>query len=182
MVVVGVDAHGLVELGGRHDADAVGRFRDFRAQFAQFGGHGGDAVGFFYAPAGNIAQAAGAAAGQGDHGQGHRRIRDVVGIQIKRQHRLAFGTRHFDKVVAPQYAGADFFQLARKRHIALNAVAADAAHPHRAAAEQAGGQKIRRAGGIALHMYHRRGMVNAVFRQPEDGVILIVYLHAETCH
>jgi hypothetical protein len=44
----------------RRDADEVGAFFDRGAQLAQFGGHGGDAVGFLDAPAGDVAQRAGA--------------------------------------------------------------------------------------------------------------------------
>ena len=54
------------------------------AQFAQLAGHGGDAVGFFDAPAGNIAQRGGAVGVQGHGSQRHGCIGDVVAIKVNR--------------------------------------------------------------------------------------------------
>ena len=66
------------------DADAVGPFFHRGAQFAQFAGHGGDAVGLFDTPAGDVAQGGGAIGVQGHGGQGHGRVGDVVAIEINR--------------------------------------------------------------------------------------------------
>ena len=66
----------------RRDADEVGAFFDLGAQLAQFGRHGGDAVGFLDAPRRDVAQRAGAVGVQGHHAQGHGGVGDVVAIQV----------------------------------------------------------------------------------------------------
>lgn len=65
----------------------VGAFLDIGAQLAQFAGHGGDAVGFLDAPAGDVAQGAGAVGIKRHHGQGHGRVGNVVAIQVNRLER-----------------------------------------------------------------------------------------------
>ena len=47
----------------------------------QLGGHGGDAVGFLHAPAGDVAQPCGAVGVQRHGGQGHGRVGDVVAVR-----------------------------------------------------------------------------------------------------
>ncbi|MNT02738.1 hypothetical protein D3C72_1372450 [compost metagenome] len=84
MVVIGVDAGGLPRFTVRRrcDADVVGAFLDGGTELAQFGGHGGQAVGLLHAPAGNIAQG-GAAIGIQRHGrQGHGGIGNVVAVHV----------------------------------------------------------------------------------------------------
>ncbi len=51
-------------------------------KFAQFAGHGGDAVGFLHAPTGDVAQRGGALRIQRHHGQRHGRVGDVVAIEV----------------------------------------------------------------------------------------------------
>ena len=69
------------------DADEIGSLLHRRAQLAQLGRHGGNAVGFLHAPARNVAQRAGAIGIQRHHGQRHRRIGNVVAVQINRLQR-----------------------------------------------------------------------------------------------
>ena len=133
-------------------------------EFAQFGGHGGDAVGFFHAPRADIAQAATRAGSKGHHGQGHCRIGDVVGIQIEGADALAGAAGYLNIIFAPLHGGADFFQLGGKRGVALDAVPPDAVHAHGSGGEQTGGKEIGCAGGIAFHMKGSRGVVTGCFR------------------
>ena len=70
MVVVGVDGGGG-DHGRRRHAQVVGALLHHGAQLAQLGGHGGDAVGLLDAPAGDVAQRAGAVGIQRGHGDGH---------------------------------------------------------------------------------------------------------------
>jgi hypothetical protein len=64
--------------------DKVSTFDDSCAQLAQLASHGSNAVGFFDAPAGNIAQCGGALGVQGHYGQRHSSVGDMVAIQVNR--------------------------------------------------------------------------------------------------
>ena len=182
VVVVSVDCRIGREHGRWRDVDGFRLFHHRSAHFAQFCRHRGNAVGFFHTPRADIAQRAGRACGQRHHRQRHRRIGNVVGIQIKRAHRLPSPARHFDKIIAPNHVCTDFFQFVRKGHIALNTVAADAGYADGRTREQAGGKKIRGARSIAFHMQHFGGMVVCAGRQPEYLIIFVFHLHTELRH
>ncbi len=69
-------------MGRWRDLDGVRAFHHVGAQFAQFCGHGRNAVGFLHAPTGDVAQLRGALGIQGHHGQCHGGVGDVVAIEI----------------------------------------------------------------------------------------------------
>ena len=141
MVVIGVDRHAWMELP-RDDGEEVGPFFDLRAELAQLGRHGGQAVGFLDAPACNVAQGAAALGEQREHGGGHRRVRDVVQIHVDCLELLA-RIAHLDGVFLDRNASAHALQHFGEAHVALDAVAPHALDAHRAAADCARGEKVR---------------------------------------
>ncbi len=136
----------------------VGAGFDLRPELGQFGGHGVDAVGFFHAPTADGGQRGGRVGEQRGHRQGHGRVGNGQTVDVAAAQRGQSGLQAvgFDKVVAPPHLGAEVFEHACKRHVALNAVAPHALHPHRRAlavplTQHTRRQKIRGRRSIALH-------------------------------
>ena len=84
VVVIGVDAGrapvGRCGWGG--DAQKVAAFFHRSAELAQFGSHGGQAVGLFYPPTGDVAQGGGAAGIERHDGQRHGSIWNMVAVEV----------------------------------------------------------------------------------------------------
>jgi len=150
VVVVGVNA-GSAPCCRRRDGDEVGTFLHRGAELAQLGGHGGEPVGFLDAPAGDVAQRAGAVGIQRQHRQGHRRVGDVVAVEVDRAQRPG-AARHFHPVRAAPDVGAHQAHGVEETDVALDRVLAHAGDAQRAAGaggdraqchEVAGGGRIR---------------------------------------
>ena len=182
MVVISVDVRIGNELFGRRDVDGFGFFHHSGAHFAQFGGHGGDAVGFLYAPRADVAEGAGLPRGQRHHGQGHGGIGNVVRVQIERQDGLVFGAGNFNEIIAPQHGRAQLFQFAGKGNVALDGVFAQAGNAYGAAGQQASRQKVAGAGSVAFNVQLGGGVVTAGGGNVEGAVLAVFHVHAELFH
>ena len=67
---------------GRRDFDEISAFDDMRADFAQFGRHRAQAVGFLHAPRSDIGEFGCALREQRSSRQRHRRVGNVVAVQF----------------------------------------------------------------------------------------------------
>ena len=182
VVVISVDVRIGNELFGRRDVDGFGFFHHGRAHFAQFGGHGGDTVGFLHAPRADVAEGAGLPCGQCHHGQGHGGIGNVVRVQIERQDGLVFGAGNFNEIIAPQHGCAQFFQFAGKGNVSLDGVSAQAGNAHGFAGQQTCRQKIAGAGSVAFNVQLGGGVVAAGGGDVERAVLAVFHVHAELFH
>ena len=90
----------------------IGAFLDLCAEFAGFGCHRRDAIGFFHAPTADVAQGGGAVGVQAHDGQRHGRVRNMVAVQFDTVEPaiVALGTAHLDPVVAGHHVGAHAVQ------------------------------------------------------------------------
>jgi hypothetical protein len=111
--------------GRRGDADEVGPLLHLRAQLAQLGRHGGDAVSLLDAPAGDVAEGAGAVGVQGHHGQRHGGVGNVVAVQLDRPQRPG-ATSHAQLVGAAVDVRAHLPRRFDEADIALDRVGAHA--------------------------------------------------------
>ena len=184
VIVVGVDA-GRLPYPGWRNRQEIRALLDLRAQLAQLAGHGGDAIGFLDPPAADIAQPAGALGKQGQHRRCHGGIRNVVQIHVQRLQMpgapgrwAGFG---FDPVRPHAQLATHALEHLGKAHITLDAVAPHALDPHRRAArplrqqaaQDAGGQKIRGRGRVALDKHRPWRLI--VLRRHIEGLPTVAH-------
>ena len=122
MIVVSVDARGVPLPGWQGlNFNEIGALLHCRAQFAQLGGHGGDAIGFLDAPTGDVGQARGGVGIQRHHRQRHRRVGNVVAIQGQALQRPG-ASAHLQPPWAPSHLSAHGLGRFNKADVALNGI------------------------------------------------------------
>ena len=181
MVVVGVDRRRTKPLR-RRDHQVVGALLHFGAHLAQLGRHRRDAVGLLDPPARDVAQPARPVGEQRGHRQRHRRIGDVVEVEIESLQRPACGPRGLDPVVAHRDARTELLERLGEAHVTLDAAPADALHPHRPAADRPSGEEVRRRRSIALDEHRARAAVARAAGHDEARPAVLLDLHAEARH
>ena len=129
-------------------------------ELPQLGRHRRDAVGFLDPPRRDVAQRRRAPGEQRRRGQRHRRIGNVVAIEVDRD-QAAFRRPRFHPVRPHLDAGAHLRQRLGKLHVALDRIAPDTLDAHRAAANRPERQKVGSRRGIALDINRPRRHVAA---------------------
>ena len=117
------------------DFEVVRAFDYGCADFAEFSGHSGDAVGFLDAPVADVAEGGFALGEKGGNGEGHGGIGYGVQVQVEAVE-LAAG--NFNPVGAAFHSGAHLLQDSGVLNVTLDAVGADAVNAHRAAGDCGG--------------------------------------------
>ncbi len=190
MVVIGIDG-GMRLQTRRPTGTSFSRWRDGYPvlplldrcpQLAQFGRHGHDAIGFLDAPRGDIPQGALTIGEQRGDRQRHRRIGDVIQIEIEGPQLAAFRRTRLDPVVASHDARTHRFQRGGKLDVALNALLANPLDAYRTARNGAGGEKVRGRRGIAFDMHQTGTTIALSGRDRETLPTLPLNRHAEARH
>ena len=124
------------------DAQPVGAFFHGSAQFAGFHGHGGNAVGFFDTPAGDVAQRGRPVGKQGHDRQCHGGVWNVVAIHINgfkgplTLRVLVLSPAHFQPIGAAGNCSAHLSRRVHEANVALNRVRAHALNANALLASQ----------------------------------------------
>ena len=163
----------------RHPQGVFALFH-LRAQLAQLGGHRRDAIGLFDPPTANIAQHTGAVGVERRYRNRHCRIGNMIEIGIDG---LQDAVRlRFYPVIPRRNRRAHLPQRVYKLHIALNTVQPYPLHPHRAAGNGPGRQKIRGRRSVAFNMDAARTDVMLPCRQRETAPVVTYHFDAEAAH
>ena len=122
MVVISINFSVSPAIGsGRCDFDEIRTLNHACADFAQFGRHRAQTVGFFDAPRGNIGQTRRTFGKQRGGGQGHCRIGNVVAIEFNRAQSAFIHTTNLYPIRPHHHIRAHHLQGIGEFHIALNA-------------------------------------------------------------
>ena len=175
VIVVGVDGRRTQAARcGRLDAQPVGALLDPGAELDDFGRHRAQAVGLLDAPAADVAQDRRPLGKERQRHQRHRRVGDVVAVEIDAAQPPFCRRRCLDPVRPQRDARAHRHQCIGETDVALDRIAADALDANRPAARRSQGpqcEEVRGGGGVALDMDEAR---RAVGRRRNDETRLAV--------